>query len=70
MPRRETTRGQYSKEAFSLTSNGNKGPMFFFVAQRPLTKGAVLSAIGDTNIPGDVRNPVADLCTTSPLGRR
>ena len=37
-----------------------------FVAQRPLTKGAVLSAIGDADIPGDVRNPAADLCTTSP----
>jgi ketosteroid isomerase-like protein len=37
-----------------------------FVAQQPLTKGAVLSAIGDTDVPGDVRNPVADLCTTSP----
>ena len=39
----------------------------FFVAQRPLTKGAVLSAIGDTDIPGDVRNPAVDLCMTSPL---
>ena len=38
----------------------------FFVAQRPLTKGDVLSAIGDTDVPGDVRNPAADLCTTSP----
>jgi hypothetical protein len=37
-----------------------------FVAQRPLTEGAVLSAIGDMDVPGDVRNPVADLCTTSP----
>ena len=41
-----------------------------FVAQRPLTKGDVLSAIGDTDVPGDVRNPAADLCTTPPLGRR
>jgi hypothetical protein len=28
MPRCETTRDQYGKEALSLTSNGNKGPIF------------------------------------------
>jgi hypothetical protein len=47
-----------------------------FVARRPLTKGPVLSAIGDTDVPGDVRNPAgrsqlrfADLRPTKRPGR-
>jgi ketosteroid isomerase-like protein len=45
-----------AQEALSLTSIGNKGPMFF-VARRPLTKGAVLSAIGDTDVTAFSQKP-------------
>jgi hypothetical protein len=70
MPRCETTRGQYGTGSFFIDFEREQG-CNVFVAQRPLTKGAVLSAIGDADIPGDVRNPAADLCTTSPpLWRR
>ena len=62
MPRVKQPATNTAKEALSLTSIGNN----VFVAQRHLTKGAVLSVIGDTDVPGDVRNPAADLCTTSP----
>ena len=65
MPRCETTRDQYGTGSFFIDFEREQGSNVF-VAQRPLTKGAVLSAIGDTDIPGDVRNPAADLCTTSP----
>ena len=52
MPRCETTRDQYGTGSSFIDFGGNKGPMFF-VAQGPLTKGAVLSAIGDTDVTGD-----------------
>src|SRR5262249_27755131 len=65
MPRCETTRDQYGTGSSFIDFDREQGSNVF-VAQRPLTKGAVLSAIGDTDIPGDVRNPAADLCTTSP----
>jgi len=69
MTRCETTRDQYGTGSSFIDFDREQGSNVF-VAQRPLTKGAVLSAIGDTDIPGDVRNPAADLCTTSPPGRR
>jgi hypothetical protein len=65
MPRCETTRDQYGTGSSFIDFDREQGSNVF-VAQRPLTKGAVLSAIGDTDVPGDVRNPAADLCTTSP----
>ena len=65
MPRCETTRDQYGTGSSFIDFEREQGSNVF-VAQRPLTKGAVLSAIGDTDVPGDVRNPAADLCTTSP----
>ena len=65
MPRCETTRDQYGTGSSFIDFDREQG-FNVFVAQRPLTKGAVLSAIGDTDVPGDVRNPAADLCTTSP----
>ena len=65
MPRCETTRDQYGTESSFIDFDREHGSNVF-VAQRPLTKGAVLFAIGDTDVPGDVRNPAADLCTTSP----
>jgi hypothetical protein len=65
MPRCETTRDQCGTGNSLIDFDREQGSNIF-VAQRPLTKGAVLSAIGDTDIPGDVRNPAADLCTTSP----
>jgi uncharacterized protein (TIGR02246 family) len=65
MPRCETTtRDQYGTGSSFIDFDREQGSNVF--AQRPLTKGAVLSAIGDTDVPGDVRNPAADLCTTSP----
>ena len=64
MPRVKQPATNTAQEALSLTSIANEGPMFF-VPQGPLTEGAVHSAIGDTDVPG-VRNPAADLCTTSP----
>src|ERR1700730_14659705 len=67
MPRCETTRDQYGTGSAFIDFDREQGSNVF-VAQRPLTKGAVLSAIGDTDVPGDVRNPAADLCTTPPLG--
>jgi uncharacterized protein (TIGR02246 family) len=65
MPRCETTRDQYGTGSSFNDFDREQGSNVF-VAQRPLIKGAVLSAIGDTDIPGDVRNPAVDLCTTSP----
>ena len=65
MPRCETTRDQYGTGSSFIDFDREQGSNVF-VGQRPLTKGAVLSAIGDTGVPGDERNPVADLCTTSP----
>ena len=65
MPRCETTRDQYGTGSSFIDFDREQGSNVF-VAQRPLTKGDVLSAIGDTDVPGDVRNPAADLCTTSP----
>src|SRR5215472_9703222 len=65
MTRCETTRDQYGTGSSFIDFDREQGSNVF-VAQRPLTKGAVLSAIGDTDVPGDVRNPAADLCTTSP----
>src|SRR6516162_9061796 len=64
MPRCETTRDQYGTGSSFIDFDREQGSNVF-VPQRPLTKGAVLSAIGDTDVPG-VRNPAADLCTTSP----
>ena len=69
MPRCETTRDQYGTGSSFIDFDREQGSNVF-VAQRPLTKGAALSAIGDRDVPGDVRNPAADLCTTPPLGRR
>ena len=65
MPRCETTRDQYGTGSSFIDFDREQGSNVF-VAQRPLTKGAALSAIGDRDVPGDVRNPAADLCTTSP----
>jgi uncharacterized protein (TIGR02246 family) len=65
MPRCETTRDQYGTGSSFIDFDLEQGSNVF-VARRPLTNGAVLSAIGDTDVPGDVRNPAADLCTTSP----
>src|SRR5580704_11408963 len=65
MPRCETTRDQYGTGSSFIDFDREQGSNVF-VAQRPLTKGAGLSAIGDRDVPGDVRNPAADLCTTSP----
>src|SRR6202008_2795807 len=65
MPRCETTRDQYGTGSSFIDFDREQGSNVF-VAQRPLTKGAVHSAIGDTDVPGDVRNPAANLCTTSP----
>src|SRR6516225_3862816 len=65
MPRCETTRDQYGTGSCFIDFDREQGSNVF-VAQRLLTKGAVLSAIGDTDVPGDVRNPAVDLCTTSP----
>jgi ketosteroid isomerase-like protein len=65
MPRCETTRDQYGTGSSFIDFDREQGSNVF-VAQRPLTKGAVLSAIGDTDVPGDVRNPAADLCRTTP----
>jgi ketosteroid isomerase-like protein len=59
------TRDQYGTGSSFIDFDREQGSNVF-VAQRPLTKGAVLSAIGDRDVPGDVRNPAADLCTTSP----
>jgi uncharacterized protein (TIGR02246 family) len=59
------TRDQYGTGS-SFIDFDRKQESNVFVAKRPLTKGAVLSAIGDTDVPGDVRNPAADLFTTSP----
>jgi len=63
MPRCETTRDQYGTGSSFIDFDWEQGSNVF-VAQRPLTKGAVLS--GDTDVPGDVRNPATDLCTRSP----
>ena len=65
MPRCETTRDQYGTGSSFIDFDREQGSNVF-VAQRRLTKGAVLSAIADTDVPGDVRNPAADLCATSP----
>ena len=65
MPRCETTRDQYGTGSSFIDFDREQGSNVF-VPQRPLTKGAVLSAIGDTDVPG-VRNPAVDLCKTSPL---
>ena len=65
MPRCQTTRDQYGTGSSFIDFDPEQGSNVF-VAQRPLTKGPVLSAICDTDVPGDVRNAAADLCTTSP----
>jgi uncharacterized protein (TIGR02246 family) len=64
MPRVKQPATNTAQEAVSLTFDREQGSNVF-VPQRPLTKGAVLSATGDTDVPGDVRNAAADLCTTS-----
>jgi hypothetical protein len=63
----ETTRDQDGTGSSFIDFDREQGSNAF-VAQRHLTKGAVLFAIGDTDVPGDVRNTATDLCTTSPLG--
>src|SRR6516164_1662010 len=65
MTRCETTRDQYGTGSSFIDFDREQGSNVF-VAQRHLTEGAVLSAIGDTDVPGDVRNTATDLCTTSP----
>ena len=50
MPRCETTRDQYGTGSSFIDFDREQGSNVF-VAQRPLTKGAVLSAIGDTDVP-------------------
>ena len=70
MPRCETTRDQYGKEALSFDFEREQGSNVF-VAQRPLTKGAVLCAIGDTDILDDVRKSGGrSLYDKPPIGRR
>jgi hypothetical protein len=52
MPRCETTtRDQYGTGSSFIDFDREQGSNVF--AQRPLTKGAVLSAIGDKDVTGD-----------------
>ena len=58
MPRCETTRDQYGTGSSFIDFDREQGSNVF-VAQRPLTKGAVLSAIADTDVTGNSQKPVA-----------
>jgi uncharacterized protein (TIGR02246 family) len=52
----QTTRDQYGTGSSFIDFDREQGSNVF-VAQRPLTKGAVLSAIADTDVTGDSQKP-------------
>jgi hypothetical protein len=69
MPRCETTRDQYGTGSSFIDFDREQGSNVF-VPQRPLTKGAVLSAIGDTVFLATREIPWQISVRQAPLGRR